>query len=398
MISIRKNLLPLGLSTAVALMSIGLVAHADDAASKPGAKPAHESAASAKAKPQLSPELAALRDQVRQVTAAHQKQALNTQQNSATEIQSACLAFGCNAEVSRGDGQRVNGIACLCWNYPCAGFEMLSFRHKHVAARIGYGMQEHPGEFLAMLAMSRVPDNYRFRIGQDERKVADLVESEKLGCRSGSDSSLKLIGLAWYVAEPEWKNDLGETWSIGRLIDAEIAKPVATPSEEGLNRLMGISYAVARLAKHGQPIEGRLERAQNYVNDLQTFALGRQNADGSWGPYFLAARGECPDAASQLRSTGRVFEWLAMSLPNEKLKDPRVVGSVECLVRLLGSERYELNASSLSTQEIVSLGHALHALAIYDQRVFQAADAGDKPAKEPESATASRGDNSAQSR
>ena len=53
--------------------------------------------------------------------------------------------------------QPVNGITCLCWNYPCDGFQVLIGDQGRVAARIGYGYQEHPGEFLAMLAMSRVP-------------------------------------------------------------------------------------------------------------------------------------------------------------------------------------------------------------------------------------------------
>ena len=236
------------------------------------AKPAKDAAAPPAAKPkrELSPALAALRDLVRQTLAMHQKQAFNTRENSATEIMNYCLAFGCGTEVSLdgSDGQRINGITCLCWNYPCGGFEMLGPSQGHIAARIGYGYQEHPGEFLAMLAMSRVPPNYPVRVGKDTRTVADLVEAEKLACRSGSDLSLKLIGLSYYVDEPEWKNDLGETWSIERIIQEEIAQPVVTAPEGGLNRLMGLSYAVARRAKRGQPIDGQFERAQKYIGRL----------------------------------------------------------------------------------------------------------------------------------
>ena len=380
-------MLPLGVLAVVLFLSLGVLAHAADTASK--------TAANAKSKPHLSPELTALRDQVRQELAAHQQQAFNTRQNSATEIMSVCLAFGCGSQVSLegADGKRINGITCLCWNYPCQGFELLGFRQKNIAARIGYGYQEHPGELLATLAMSRVPDSYPVRVAQTVRKVADLVEAEKLGCRSGGDSSLKLIGLAYYVTEPEWKNDLGETWSIGRMIDEELAQPVVTAPDGGLSRLMGLNYAVARREKRGQPIEGQFQRAQRYVSQFQDFALSMQNPDGSWGPYFLAAKAASPDAASQLRSTGRVLEWLAMSLPDAKLTDPRVLSAVECITRSVGSERYQANAPSLSTEEIVSLGHALHGLAIYDQRAFKAADADEKPAAEKQSpATANRGD------
>ena len=252
----------------------------------------------------------------------HQKQAFNTQQNSATEIMNYCLAFGCGTEVSLGgsDGQRINGITCLCWNYPCGGFDMLTHSQDHIAARIGYGYQEHPGEFLAMLALSRVPAEYPVRVGKDTRSVADVVEAEKLACRSGSDLSLDLIGLSYYVDEPEWKNDLGETWSIERIIREELGQPVVTAPEGGLNRLMGLSYAVARRAKRGQPIDGQFERAEKYTADFQAFALQLQNADGSWGPQFLAARSMSPDAAGQLRSTGRVLEWLTISLARQEAR------------------------------------------------------------------------------
>jgi hypothetical protein len=374
----------IGVSMAFLLLSSGLFARGEGAAkaAAAGKSPKNSAAAPAKAKPRLSPELTALRDQVRQQLTAQHKQAFNTRQNSATEILSVCLAFGCDSEVSveSPDGRRINGIACLCYNYPCQGFELLGAYKKHPAARIGYGYQEHPGEFLSMLAMSRVPDKYPIHVGGKTYKVADVVEAEKLGCRSGGDLSLKLIGLAHYVAEPQWKNDLGETWSIERMIDEELDRPAATASDGGLNRLLGVSYAVACRAKGGRPIDGALLRAQKYITQCQEFALRQQNGDGSWGPYFLAARAVGGDTLSDLRSTGYVLEWLALSLPAEKLSDPRMISAVESILRLVGNQRYQWNAPALSTQEIVSLGHALHALVIYDQRAFEPFDAAEKPA------------------
>jgi hypothetical protein len=347
----------------------------------------------AQPKRELSAELAALRDRVRQVLAMHQKHPFNTQQNSPTEIMSVCLAFGCGSEVSLegAEGQRINGITCLCWNYPCSGFEMLSVAGGHVAARIGYGYQERPGEFLATLALSGVPADYPVRVGKTVRKVADLAAAEKLSCRTGGEQSLRLIGLSYYADEPEWKNDAGETWSLERMIKEEIAEPVVTAPEGGLNRLMGLSYAVARRVKHGQPMTGQFERAEKYAADYQTFALQMQSSDGSWGPYFLAARSTSQDPISQLRTTGRVLEWLAMSLSDKRLEDARVVAAVDYVTGLLGGQRYQWNAPSLSTREIVSMGHALHALSTYDERVFKPADAEEKPADEkPSPATARR--------
>jgi hypothetical protein len=369
--------------------SIGLAAAAEDAASPPEAKAADNAPAAkelpppaAKPAKELSPALAALRDRVRRTLEAHRQQALNTRDNSPTEIMAFCLAFGCGTEVllEGQNGKRINGITSLCWNYPCSGFEMLCRSQGRIAPRTGYGYQEHPGEFLAMLALSRVQSDYPARIGKDVRTVADLAEAEKLGCRSGSDLSLKLVGLSYYVEQPEWKNDLGDAWSLERIIEEELAQPVVSAPEGGLNRLLGLSYAVVHRAKHKRPMTGQFQRAEKYAADFHNFALRLQNSDGSWGPSFLATRSNSQDAAVQLRSTGRVLEWLAVSLPDQGLEDARVQSAVDYVLRLLGSQRYQWNAQALPTREIVSWGHALHALTVYDERVFKPADVAEKPA------------------
>ena len=65
---------------------------------------------------------------------------------------------------------------------------------------------------------------------------------------------------------------------------------------------------------------------------------------------------------------------------------------METVTRLLSSQRYGGNVPSLSTREIGAVGHALHALTTYDERVFKPADSAEKPpAEKPSPATASRG-------
>jgi hypothetical protein len=362
-------------------------ATANEAPESPAATPAD------KPKRELSPAQVALRDQVRQTLVQQQKQPLNTHDNLPAEISAFCLGFGCNTEVSldSANGKKINGITCLCWNYPCAGFEMLGRGQNHLVARIGYGRQQHPGEFLATLAMSRVPSTYPIRVNNDTRTVADLIEAEKLDCRVGSDMSLKLIGLTFYVDSPNWKNDLGEEWSIERIMQQEIAQPIVSAADGGLNRLMGLSFAVAHRVGHGLPVDGQYQRAQKYLNDFHDFALGLQNSDGSWGPALLAARSTGNDGIAQLMATGRVLEWLALSLPDNRLDDARVVRSVDLVVHLLNSKRYVQNVPYLPTREIDAMGHALHGLSLYNERVFAPIDAEEKAAAE----TAAGGSDSA---
>jgi hypothetical protein len=168
-----------------------------------------------------------------------------------------------------------------------------------------------------------------------------------------------------------------------------------------LNRLLGLSYAVRHRVKNNLPIDGQFQRAQKYIGEFGAFALGAQNPDGSWGPQPLSARSASADAATQLWSTGRMLEWLVLALPDDRLEEARVVRAVEQASKLLVSPRYQRNVPMLPTKEIDAVGHALHALAIYDDRVFKPADVEEKPAAEPASkakpATASRASSAAKS-
>ncbi|MHC4176251.1 MAG: hypothetical protein ACYSWU_02025 [Planctomycetota bacterium] len=330
-------------------------------------------------KRELTPALAALRDRLRRTVAFHRGQALSATENTATEVMHSCLAFGCNTQIYRSGspssgktGQRVNGITCLCWDYPCGGYELLGLAEGHIAPRIGYGRQEHPSQLLAVLALACVKTTYPMRVGEDVRTVADLVEYEKLSCRLGTDQSLKLIGLTYYMGdEVTWENSLGQQWSVERIIKNELDQPIFGAVCGGTLRLMGLGYALARREKQGQPLEGEYARARRFLDEYQDYALKLQNSDGSWGPRFLAAKGTSRNQASQLRSTGHVLQWLVMSLPEDRLDDPRVVRSVEYVNRLLTGQRYRRNTRSLSTREIGSVMHALHALVVYDERLFQ---------------------------
>jgi hypothetical protein len=355
-------------------------------------KPAADKKQSAKEtpRPELPAELAALRDRVRYSLASYARQPLNTRDFNAGEILVGCLPFGCQTEVSH-DGQSLNGITCLCWNYPCGGRELLVKSEGHVAARVGYGVQSYPGQMLAMLALSRVPADYPMRAGGMVKNVGDLVEYEKLACRAGTNQSLRLTGLAHYVPKDQkWKNSLGEDWSIERLVDDELGQPMATAPAGGTLRLVALSVAVAR---HGGPKpapRSAFSRALEFVTEYQRYALQLQNSDGSWHPSILTATGSSNDLIGEVRASGYVLSWLAFSLPQDQLTKPEMVRGVEFLSQALGVQQARWNVGSLSRTGFDGLMQALNALVIYDLRVFKPFDPpaeeakGDKEAKSAE--------------
>ena len=336
----------------------------------------------------LSPEMQALRDQVRKTLNYYGNQPLNTGDNTAAHILQACLAFGCDTTVRQGgaSGDPINGFTCLCWNYPCGGYNLLNISGKHIAARIGYGLQSNPSEFLAVLALARVPVDYPIRVDQTVRSVADLVEAEKLSCRSGSDLSYKLIGLSRYLEPDEtWKNDSGQTWSLARLVKEELDRAGQPAPDGGTHRLLALGYAVDRRIKQNQPIDGQYRRAQKYINQYQNYALALQNPDGSWHPEFFKYQGQGGTTIEQVNSTGRILAWLAVSLPDEKLDDERVVRSVALLSNLLTGRRYN-SLTRTSSSDIAARMNALYALSVYNERMFKPHDEEEQPVEAQASA------------
>ena len=341
------------------------------------AEPISPSRPEAEVLPELSPEMVALRDRVRQTLAAGFNQPPGTRENTPTEIIHHCLVFGCDATVRNGaDGNRpANAIGCLAWNFSCGGYQLMRNDGRRMIARVGFGLQQRPGQFLAVLAQSGVPDDYEIRVGEHHGTVSDLVEYEKLDCRGGMDLSAKLIGLAFYVETNQtWKNQLGETWSIERIVEEELDRKVAGGKPELTDQLLGLSYALRWRLLRKLPLEGQFVRAKNYVEASRKHVLGLQNPDGSWHPRGFIFKGTSNDRAGLMRSNGRILEWLALSFPKDRLEDPQVVSSVAYLTGLLNSRNSRHRSTSLTIAESVDRMHALRALVIYDQRYFRPRD------------------------
>jgi hypothetical protein len=357
-----------------------------DQPATPAARPSEKPAAEAKPQPkkELSPELAALRDRVRQTTGAVFHQPFNTRENSVADIIQFCRAFGCQSEIGDGGSSaaKLNGITCLCWNVPCGSGAPLMVCEGHLAARIGYGYQEAPAQLAAVLALARVPAEYPARAGQRVATVADLVESEKLACRSGEDLSWRLIALAQYVSEPTWKNAQGEEWSVERMVREELQRSVGQVPQAVTTRLLALSWALERRALHHLPIEGAFLAAKKYVAECQDYVLATQNSDGSWG------RTGGRDVASALAATAGPLEWLVLSLPEKRLEEPKIVQAVGYVNNLLATQVNQGNLAALGSRDLAAAMAAAHALYAYDAEVFVPADP--PPAAPAEKQTAAK--------
>lgn len=312
---------------------------------------------------EITPELAELRGRLRECLSYYYFRPENVALRSPWGAMHAMIAYGVDTELIAGD-RRVNAIGYLCYNGVCNGQQLFYIAGDKLQTRIGPGVQGHPGQFLAMLAQSRVKTDFPIRVDGRELTVADLIQHEKETCRPKSELTFKLISFTHYLKSDEkWKSNDGQDWDIPRVIKEELAQPIVGAACGGTHRMTGFSYAVRKREQRGEKFEGQWLRAKKFVADYHEYAFKLQNPDGSFSTDWFAGRADFGPASKRLETTGHITEWLAYSLNKEQLVEPRMTKSVSYLTNLLLEGREE-------KWGIGPLGHGLHALALYDERVF----------------------------
>jgi hypothetical protein len=321
-------------------------------------------------RPTLSPSMIALRSKVRKALAIYYPKHLNTRDHSPWEVMHGIIAYGVDAKLFRGAsrGEEVNAIGWMCFNGACRGEQLFYLNNNEIVARQGPGLQGHFGQFLAIIAQCHVNRNYPMNVNGRSFTLESLIEHEKLDCRAGEELTFKLIGLMHYLdSEATWQNREGQPWSLQRLVREELKQPIRGAACGGTHRLMGLSYAVNKRLQRGQPVNGEFSRAQIFINDFHRYTFGLQNPDGSFSTEWFVRRGANPDIDRRVKTSGHITEWLAFSLDEQNLQDPRMVRAVDYLATLLVDGRDH-------NWEIGPLGHALHSLRIYDRRMFRPFD------------------------
>jgi hypothetical protein len=306
-----------------------------------------------------------LRDELRETLGWYYDHPQRVNDRSPWGIMHWLIPFGVDSYVLDANGQRQNTIGYLCYNYPCKGQRLFHLDgNGRLDAAIGPGLQGHRGQFLAMLAQSKVDPNYPMLVGGKAFKVADLIEYEKRTCEAGTELTFKLIALTHYLKhDDKWRNARGEEWDLPRLIREELKQPVVGSACGGTHRMTGFSYAVRRHEARGLLMDGQWERSRKFIDDYHEYVYTLQNRDGSFSTNWFASRGDLVDPQRRLQTTGHILEWLIYSLPEAELQDKRLVHGVKYLTGLLSDGK-------ATHWEIGPLGHALHALALYDERVF----------------------------
>ena len=320
----------------------------------------------------FSPEMTRLRNRIRTCLSYYYQHATSIDERSPWGVMHSLIAFGVDTELVAGN-KRVNAIGWLCYNRPCKGMTLMTVKDGQLIMREnGPGYQGHDGQLLSMLALSGVKSNYPIRVEGHEFTVADLVAFEQLQCKPKSELTFQLIGLAHYLpSDTTWEDKSGGEWSVSRLIREELAQSIDSAACGGTHRLIGLSMAVKTRQKRGEPMDGEWLRAQKFTTSYQQHAFKLQNRDGSFSTSWLAKRDDSGDIDRRIQTSGHILEWLIFSLPEKNLTDPRMVKGISYLTNVLMDNDRDW--------EIGPRGHALRALALYNERVF-----GDKPGERRE--------------
>lgn len=276
------------------------------------------------------------------------------------------IAYGIDAQLRIGGprGQEVSSIGWLCENRPGAGLRLMSQSGDGMQLPIAAGKQGHAGQFLAMLAQAGVQPEFGIQINDRRWTVDDLVQHERATCRSGQELTFKLIGISHYGGTDDaWTNNRGESWSVRRLLEEELRQPIShTSTCGGTHRLFAWSYAVQRRRSEELPIKGPWELAARRTAEYQARALRMQNRDGSFSTAWLERSASDTNPARRLTTSGHVAEWLAYSLSDAELHDPRFERALAYLTGLLEQHRPTSTTWGATC-------HALHALVIYERRM-----------------------------
>ena len=309
-----------------------------------------------------------LRGRIIQTLATYQRRPLNTAQNTPWEVMHGFIAFGIPTQIRVGgpSGDLASAIGWSNMGGRCRGQVMLAAVDDRVVALKGVGVQGHSAQYLAILAQCRVAANSPLTVQGKNFTVTDLIEEEKLSCKANTELTFALIALAHYLpTDATWTSRDGEKWSLPRLVEEEIVQPIRGAPCGGTHRLYGLAYGCQRRLRATGELDGPYLRADKYVRDYQNFALTKlQNGDGSFSTeWFKYPADREDDIDRKIQTTGHILEWLVSSLDQEALFQPRVTAAVEFLSATLAREPSR-------EWKIGPLGHALHALTIYQERAW----------------------------
>jgi hypothetical protein len=281
------------------------------------------------------------------------------------------LGLGPSVELVNPDtGQHVNAL-----DYLAGGGKLPGLSFKPTASGLDvetmpgtFVGQGHQDQFVAEMVEWGVSPARKFVVDGKDYTFNDFIRHSKARASLKAPQELEwaivIIG-THYGTDAAWTNDAGEELRFEDLVRAELGKDVDQAACGGTHLLFGLTWAYHLHLRHGGKTEGVWKDVADRIALYKARAREQQNPDGSFSTAYFRERGNDRDAGARISTTGHIFEWLALALPDAELKEPWVQDAASALALLF----LENQVKGL---EGGAMYHAVHGLIIYSARLYGA--------------------------
>lgn len=226
--------------------------------------------------------------------------------------------------------------------------------------------QGHQDQFVSEMAQVGLQLNAEFLINGQKYKFEDFINESKARARINQKQELSwtvMILSHFYGTKMDFTNRYNEHLKLEDLVRYELDQPIHSAACGGTHRLFGLAWVYHLHKKEGGKDEGLWEEVRQHQIKYQDMAKANQNADGSFSAKYLDQGGWIQNLDRRINTTGHVLEWLALSLPDDRLHEEWVEDAAGALsAMILTAQNAPLDGGSLY--------HASHGLNLYYQRAY----------------------------
>ncbi len=226
--------------------------------------------------------------------------------------------------------------------------------------------QGHQDQFVAEMAQWGMPADRIFKVQGRDYKFLDFVKNSQMRARTTADQELSwtiVVVSQYFGTDAAWTNAHGERLRLEDLVRYEVEASVEKAPCGGTHRLFGLTWAYHLHLARGGKAEGVWKAVSVRTDEYMLKAKQSQWPDGLFSTASFESKAHAPDKQLQLNTTGHIFEWLALALPDGDLRSDWMQGAASALAQLI----LDMQDSPMDSG---SMYHAVHGLYLYHARVW----------------------------
>lgn len=226
-----------------------------------------------------------------------------------------------------------------------------------------YAFEGHANQTIALISMCGVELDRQFGTSDGSVTMRDMIRHAQMTVAQKDEPTWTLWVLSRYLPpNARWVNQDGENWSIERLVQEQVAKPMKGAPCGGTHGLFALAHARNVYLQQGKPLRGVWLQAEYKIRKYINTARFQQNSDGSLSSNYFRGREYNPDFNKRMASIGHMLEFLMIALPQKELNS-------QWVRRAINSAATELMNNRKAYVKCSPLYHTVNALNIYLDRV-----------------------------